>query len=159
MIRTRTRTRINITVLYCIRKVLFWMIACFSVIITLLISDLIWWLNNKLFSKFVQQNSSHCSRYIATGNVNHIAYRKRFMIHVLWMQLKPFRLRLRSLWMHWQLEGRVMSHCAVILNAVIHVCNGTSKNKQFFKLSGLSLIHIWRCRRIERCRSRWSPYH
>ena len=25
--------------------------------------------------------------------------------------------------------------------------------------SMLSLIHIWRCRRIERCRSRWSPYH
>ena len=25
--------------------------------------------------------------------------------------------------------------------------------------SYLSLIHIWRCRRIERCRSRWSPYH
>ena len=25
--------------------------------------------------------------------------------------------------------------------------------------TGLSLIHIWRCRRIERCRSRWSPYH
>ena len=23
----------------------------------------------------------------------------------------------------------------------------------------LSLIHIWSCRRIERCRSRWSPYH
>ena len=23
----------------------------------------------------------------------------------------------------------------------------------------LSLIHIWRCWRIERCRSRWSPYH
>ena len=30
--------------------------------------------------------------------------------------------------------------------------------KQFLLL-GLSLIHIWRCRRIERCRSRWSPYH
>ena len=26
-------------------------------------------------------------------------------------------------------------------------------------VSHLSLIHIWRCRRIERCRSRWSPYH
>ena len=26
-------------------------------------------------------------------------------------------------------------------------------------LQVLSLIHIWRCRRIERCRSRWSPYH
>ena len=24
---------------------------------------------------------------------------------------------------------------------------------------GLSLIHIWRCRRICECRSRWSPYH
>ena len=23
----------------------------------------------------------------------------------------------------------------------------------------LSLIHIRRCRRIERCRARWSPYH
>ena len=27
------------------------------------------------------------------------------------------------------------------------------------KIYILSLIHIWRCRRIERCRSRWSPYH
>ena len=26
-------------------------------------------------------------------------------------------------------------------------------------MHSLSLIHIWRCRRIERCRSRWSPYH
>ena len=24
---------------------------------------------------------------------------------------------------------------------------------------GLSLIHIWRCRRDPQCRSRWSPYH
>ena len=34
---------------------------------------------------------------------------------------------------------------------------------QELKLEGvvlfLSLIHIWRCRRIRRCRSRWSPYH
>ena len=30
-----------------------------------------------------------------------------------------------------------------------------SSQDQYF----LSLIHIWRCRRIERCRSRWSPYH
>ena len=26
-------------------------------------------------------------------------------------------------------------------------------------LSALSLIHIWRCRRVWGCRSRWSPYH
>eukprot|EP00826_Nyctotherus_ovalis_P032640 TRINITY_DN26297_c0_g1_i2.p3 TRINITY_DN26297_c0_g1~~TRINITY_DN26297_c0_g1_i2.p3 ORF type:complete len:110 (+),score=28.26 TRINITY_DN26297_c0_g1_i2:76-405(+) len=29
----------------------------------------------------------------------------------------------------------------------------------FIKRMELSLIHICRCRRIERCRSRWSPYH
>ena len=28
-----------------------------------------------------------------------------------------------------------------------------------FREQGLSLIHIWRCRRRLRCRSRWSPYH
>ena len=26
-------------------------------------------------------------------------------------------------------------------------------------LHSLSLIHIWRCRRLVECRSRWSPYH
>ena len=31
--------------------------------------------------------------------------------------------------------------------------------KIYRKIVHLSLIHIWRCRRIERCRSRWSPYH
>eukprot|EP00826_Nyctotherus_ovalis_P010344 TRINITY_DN12737_c0_g4_i1.p1 TRINITY_DN12737_c0_g4~~TRINITY_DN12737_c0_g4_i1.p1 ORF type:complete len:121 (-),score=14.45 TRINITY_DN12737_c0_g4_i1:1-363(-) len=31
--------------------------------------------------------------------------------------------------------------------------------RYFIKWLNLSLIHICRCRRIERCRSRWSPYH
>ena len=35
--------------------------------------------------------------------------------------------------------------------------NGLKKNS--WTVHSLSLIHIWRCRRIERCRSRWSPYH
>ena len=41
----------------------------------------------------------------------------------------------------------------------------SQKSRVFFKslfcksTYYLSLIHIWRCRRIERCRSRWSPYH
>ena len=39
----------------------------------------------------------------------------------------------------------------------------TSRIPRFVNISevttSLSLIHIWRCRRIERCRSRWSPYH
>ena len=33
------------------------------------------------------------------------------------------------------------------------------KASSTFSTVTLSLIHIWRCRRIERCRSRWSPYH
>ena len=28
-----------------------------------------------------------------------------------------------------------------------------------WRITYLSLIHIWRCRRRLRCRSRWSPYH
>eukprot|EP00826_Nyctotherus_ovalis_P028971 TRINITY_DN22836_c0_g1_i2.p1 TRINITY_DN22836_c0_g1~~TRINITY_DN22836_c0_g1_i2.p1 ORF type:complete len:221 (-),score=40.39 TRINITY_DN22836_c0_g1_i2:15-677(-) len=34
-----------------------------------------------------------------------------------------------------------------------------SESKSFGITPELSLIHICRCRRIERCRSRWSPYH
>ena len=34
-----------------------------------------------------------------------------------------------------------------------------SDNDKRSSVLTLSLIHIWRCRRIERCRSRWSPYH
>ena len=35
--------------------------------------------------------------------------------------------------------------------STFHIAHGSPKC--------LSLIHIWRCRRIRRCRSRWSPYH
>ena len=39
-------------------------------------------------------------------------------------------------------------------------CQIANKKSDQWQLSKhLSLIHIWRCRRIERCRSRWSPYH
>ena len=36
---------------------------------------------------------------------------------------------------------------------------GVTLEHEIFTDLDLSLIHIWRCRRIERCRSRWSPYH
>ena len=54
---------------------------------------------------------------------------------------------------------------------VAHKCLNITKNIIYLQYSEysplqklathqhLSLIHIWRCRRIERCRSRWSPYH
>ena len=34
-----------------------------------------------------------------------------------------------------------------------------SSVRKGWSFSNLSLIHIWRCRRRLRCRSRWSPYH
>ena len=40
----------------------------------------------------------------------------------------------------------------LLFSVLLDVCRWQSA-------SLLSLIHIWRCRRIERCRSRWSPYH
>ena len=39
-----------------------------------------------------------------------------------------------------------------------HIPSRTLRSNALYFLN-LSLIHIWRCRRIERCRSRWSPYH
>eukprot|EP00826_Nyctotherus_ovalis_P011235 TRINITY_DN12936_c0_g1_i1.p1 TRINITY_DN12936_c0_g1~~TRINITY_DN12936_c0_g1_i1.p1 ORF type:complete len:104 (-),score=19.95 TRINITY_DN12936_c0_g1_i1:11-322(-) len=36
---------------------------------------------------------------------------------------------------------------------------GLKLAKLVWDVLNLSLIHICRCRRIERCRSRWSPYH
>ena len=54
------------------------------------------------------------------------------------------------------------------LSATITVSRQTIFGRPFAKwfalcyrtvVLSLSLIHIWRCRRIERCRSRWSPYH
>ena len=34
-----------------------------------------------------------------------------------------------------------------------------SRASFLYQSQNLSLIHIWRCRRRLRCRSRWSPYH
>ena len=43
------------------------------------------------------------------------------------------------------------------LNSLLVWCN--MLRVAILSMVDLSLIHIWRCRRIERCRSRWSPYH
>ena len=42
-----------------------------------------------------------------------------------------------------------------------HICNNHTISLLLLLLwlLLLSLIHIWRCRRTLRCRSRWSPYH
>eukprot|EP00826_Nyctotherus_ovalis_P032272 TRINITY_DN2601_c0_g2_i2.p1 TRINITY_DN2601_c0_g2~~TRINITY_DN2601_c0_g2_i2.p1 ORF type:complete len:570 (-),score=114.20 TRINITY_DN2601_c0_g2_i2:22-1731(-) len=41
----------------------------------------------------------------------------------------------------------------------VHVTQSSKYDGEWRNDKKLSLIHICRCRRIERCRSRWSPYH
>ena len=41
----------------------------------------------------------------------------------------------------------------------LNSCTVNSINILCTYMMYLSLIHIWRCRRITGCRSRWSPYH
>mgnify|MGYP003307573631 CR=1 FL=1 len=43
-----------------------------------------------------------------------------------------------------------------VLRRLVNLLAGTDAARS---VEALSLIHICRCRRIERCRSRWSPYH
>eukprot|EP00826_Nyctotherus_ovalis_P022548 TRINITY_DN1745_c0_g2_i11.p1 TRINITY_DN1745_c0_g2~~TRINITY_DN1745_c0_g2_i11.p1 ORF type:complete len:214 (-),score=76.74 TRINITY_DN1745_c0_g2_i11:20-661(-) len=43
--------------------------------------------------------------------------------------------------------------------AIMDIIRESVEKKGVRGVLGLSLIHICRCRRIERCRSRWSPYH
>ena len=63
----------------------------------------------------------------------------------------------------WFSEHRMMRSCELILNDLLRVwvSEKNSKNDQERSslIKRLSLIHIWRCRRRLRCRSRWSPYH
>ena len=56
------------------------------------------------------------------------------------------------------LTPAISSQFSTEMRAASKYCEKFTKNP-FWEGSRLSLIHIWRCRRIERCRSRWSPYH
>ena len=69
---------------------------------------------------------------------HHLFWANWFLLLVLFLIIPPYG----RVWEPW--EGYI-GYC------VFFVC--------LFVRSSLSLIHIWRCRRIERCRSRWSPYH
>ena len=67
-----------------------------------------------------------------------------------------------TLWEHQYRMGLVNTKLCEN-NDELKMCIISSSSVQDIQTSetnwSLSLIHIWRCRRIERCRSRWSPYH
>ena len=62
------------------------------------------------------------------------------------------------------MSGHKSDHRPTLLNCkALSLLRTVNEQKEkmliFCMVLILSLIHIWRCRRIERCRSRWSPYH
>ena len=79
-----------------------------------------------------------------------------FIWRLLWSLLIP------AIWLHYHFA--LWSSFSPYLNSVsgqvstmwFMVCHWPQSQEGDWTLS---LIHIWRCRRIERCRSRWSPYH
>ena len=71
-----------------------------------------------------------------------------------------------TFWVRWRHQSRDHSTPGVDFYGwtivTLHLSSTVMEIWPFEVLPGrlfLSLIHIWRCRRIERCRSRWSPYH
>ena len=58
-------------------------------------------------------------------------------------------------------QGHFPRHQSSVCTFLLVSCHwGTQcKRGEFSTIKDLSLIHIWRSRRKERCRSRWSPYH
>ena len=97
--------------------------------------------------------SSECT---STSHLQHITHRPSYTHHQSVHPLHTFNT----------------SHIGLltpIIKVYIHFTPSTHHTSAFLHpsskctstshLQHLSLIHIWRCRRIERCRSRWSPYH
>ena len=58
-----------------------------------------------------------------------------------------------------QLQNSQQKHKIKRNNVLFNRSKISTMTSNLWTITGLSLIHIWRCRRIERCRSRWSPYH
>ena len=85
------------------------------------------------------------NRFIAVGSV-----------YSVWSPLQSAGSIKESIWLTSAQTVRFRFYCAipVLLYSVflncIFLCMYTYM---------LSLIHIWRCRRLLTCRSRWSPYH
>ena len=73
--------------------------------------------------------------------------------------LNFLQLTLYSWTLHMSSKQRGAKGCVVHQITCRVLSRGRSKVIYSTILIDLSLIHIWRCRRLLTCRSRWSPYH
>ena len=85
--------------------------------------------------------------------------------------INPIKVITNNPWFLLSLRAELSNNLILLLSSNMKVRFGhqtLTKHNSHTLLKGnfklwytqyLSLIHIWRCRRIERCRSRWSPYH
>ena len=91
-----------------------------------------------------------CKLYLFLGTVR--CYNFAFHTAIVHAPLFPFYASLFPHFYH-------ILRCSFCIFCIMcsNLCLGSRKGIRPVK--NLSLIHIWRCRRIERCRSRWSPYH
>ena len=67
--------------------------------------------------------------------------------------------------LHWHTNAHTHWHTChthtdtCMSHTLTHIYTHTHSHKHKHTHAHLSLIHIWRCRRVTVCRSRWSPYH
>ena len=78
-----------------------------------------------------------------------------YIICAIWAHYFGNDSHVRGCWISWWSPHLKTLHWSEIKR----VLDWHHSSKNVWRWLKLSLIHIWRCRRIERCRSRWSPYH
>ena len=101
----------------------------------LLLPNLVWWCN--IMSQIVFQKHWFAVFKVKVTVKNNII--KSWLLYFIIWTADPFATKLGLMAQHYKMDCLVKRlDCSVVV---------------------LSLIHIWRCRRTPRCRSRWSPYH
>ena len=99
-------------------------------------------------SFFFEYHSKTVSNGPVTGNLLNSVVRRQKFIQQCQQTFSVFRQRRK--------KASLFESFKSTYRFKINQCQ--KRNESCWKWN-LSLIHIWRCRRRLRCRSRWSPYH
>ena len=67
----------------------------------------------------------------------------------------PYQLHIHTHTITMYIHTNTHTYHTITMYTLTHIYTHTHTHTHTL----LSLIHIWRCRRVSQCRSRWSPYH